>query len=79
MNSDRTVLTDAMWARVEHMLPGKATDPGVIERVFNALSDEFDLEYVFVDGTVVQSHQKATRPSTWSGGSGTSRRAGQRR
>ena len=28
MNADRTVLTDAMWARVEHMLPGKATDPG---------------------------------------------------
>ena len=59
MNSDRTVLTDAMWARVEHMLPGKATDPGVFERVFNALSDEFNLEYVFVDGTVVQAYQKA--------------------
>ena len=28
MNADRTVLTDAMWARIEHMLPGKATDPG---------------------------------------------------
>ena len=27
--------------------------------MFNALSDEFDLEYVFVDGTVVQAHQKA--------------------
>ena len=107
MNPDRTVLTDAMWARVEPMLPGKASDPGataadnrqfleavlwrfrtgspwrdlperfgnwnsvfkrfrrwalsgVFERVFNALSDEFDLEYVFVDGTIVQAHQKAT-------------------
>ena len=107
MNADRTVLTDAMWARVEPMLPGKATDPGVtaadnrqfpgavlwrirtgspwrdlperfgkwnsvfkrfrrwavkgvFERVFNVLSDEFDLEYVFVDGTVVQAHQKAS-------------------
>lgn len=106
MNADRTVLTDAMWARVEHMLPGKATDPGataahnrrfleavlwrsrtgspwrdlperfgnwnrvfrrfrrwalsgVFERVLDALSDEFDLEYVFVDGTIVQAHQKA--------------------
>ena len=29
MNADRTALTDAMWARVEPMLPGKATDPGV--------------------------------------------------
>ena len=107
MNADRTALTDAMWARVEPMLPGKATDPGVtaadnrqfleavlwrirtgspwrdlperfgkwnsvfkrfrrwavkgvFERVFNVLSDEFDLEYVFVDGTVVQAHQKAS-------------------
>ena len=29
MNADRTVLTDVMWTRVEPMLPGKATDPGV--------------------------------------------------
>ena len=29
MNPDRTALTDAMWARIEPMLPGKATDPGV--------------------------------------------------
>ena len=29
MNSDRTVLTDAMWAQIEHILPGKATDSGV--------------------------------------------------
>ncbi len=106
MNEDRTVLTDAMWARIEHILPGKETDPGVtaadnrqfleavlwrirtgspwrdlpehfgnwnsifkrfrrwalsgiFEQVFNELSDEFDLEYVFVDGTIVQAHQKA--------------------
>ena len=106
MNTDRTVLTDAMWVRIEPMLPGMATDPGVIaadnrqfleavlwrirtgspwrdlpehfgnwnsvfkrfrrwalsgifERVFNELSDEFGLEYVFVDGTIVQAHQKA--------------------
>ena len=106
MNADRTVLTDEMWARIEDMLPGKATDPGataadnrlfveavlwrfrtgspwrdiperfgkhnsvfkrfrrwvlsgVFERVFNTLSEEFDLECVFVDGTVVQAHQKA--------------------
>ncbi len=106
MNADRTVLTDAMWARTGPMLPGKATDPGataadnrrfveavlwrfrtgspwrdlperfgnwnnvfkrfrrwalsgVFERVFSALSEEFDLEWVFVDGTVVQAHQKA--------------------
>ena len=100
MNTDRTVLTDAMWERVESILPGKTTDPGVtaadnrqfleavlwqartgspwrdlperfgnwnsvfkwfrrwavsgvFKRVFNELSDEFDLEYVFVDGTIV--------------------------
>ena len=28
MNADRTVLSDAMRARIEPMLPGKATDPG---------------------------------------------------
>ena len=107
MNSDRTVLTDAMWARVEPLLPDKATNPGVpaadnrlfveamlcrfrmgspwrdlperfgswnsvfrrfrrwalsgvFERVFNVLSEEFDLEHVFVDGTIVQAHQKAS-------------------
>ena len=106
MNEDRTVLTDAMWARIEHILPGKATDPGVtaadnrqfleavlwrirtgspwrdlpesfgnwnsvfkrfrrwalsgiFETVAGELSDEFDLEYIFVDGTIVQAHQKA--------------------
>ncbi len=105
MNTDRTVLTDAMWARTCPMLPGKATDPGaarqwagsfsrqcsggpapdrhgatfrsisarrrifkrfrrwalsgIFETVFNELPDEFDLEYIFVDGTIVQVHQKA--------------------
>lgn len=29
MNAEWTVLTDAMWARVEPVLPGQATDPGV--------------------------------------------------
>ncbi len=95
-----------MWARIEHMLPGKATDPGataednrrfleailwrtrtgsswrdlperfgnwnsvfkrfrrwavsgVFERVSSALSDEFELDHVFVDGTIVQARQKA--------------------
>ncbi len=106
MNADRTVLTDAMWARIEPMLPGRATDPGataadsrrfveavpvrfrtgspwrdlperfgnwnsvsrrfrrwalsgVFERVSDALSEDFDLEWVSVDGTVVQAHRKA--------------------
>ena len=105
MNEDRTVLTDAMWARIEPVLPGRATGPGaarqwagsfsrpysggpapdrpgatfrrvsarrrifkrfrrwalsgIFEQVFNELSDEFDLEYVSVDGTIVQAHRKA--------------------
>ncbi len=29
MNSDRTVLTDDMWERIQPLLPGKTTDPGV--------------------------------------------------
>ncbi len=32
---------------------------GVLKRVSDALSEEFDLEWVFVDGTVVQMRQKA--------------------
>ncbi len=28
MNADRTVLTDAMWARTGDMLPGRKPDPG---------------------------------------------------
>ncbi len=102
MNADRTVLTDAMWARIENILPGRKTDPGVtaadnrlfveavpvrfrtgspwrdlperfgkwnsvsrrfrrwtLSGVFKALSDGSGLEHVFVDGTVVQAHQKA--------------------
>ena len=107
MNADRTVLTDAMWARIEPMLPGRATDPGATAadnrrfveavpvavphgiavarpsgalrqleqcvqavpplgavrgfraRFQCALSEEFDLEWVFVDGTIVQAHRKA--------------------
>lgn len=33
MNADRTVLTDAMWARTETMLPGKAADPSASRAV----------------------------------------------
>jgi len=44
---------------------------GVFERVFQRLSDEPDVEYALVDGTIVTAHQKAsgakggpgTRPS----------------
>ena len=32
----------------------------VFKRVFNALSDDPDFEYVFVDGTIVQAHRKAS-------------------
>ncbi len=107
MNADRTVTADAMWARIEDMLPGKKSDPGgtaadnrlfmeavpwrfrtgspwrdlparfgnrdgvsrrfrrralsgVFERVSDALSEESGLEWVFVDGTVVQAHRKAS-------------------
>ena len=33
---------------------------GVFKYVFNKLSDEFDLDYVFIDGMIVQAHQKAS-------------------
>jgi len=32
---------------------------GVPERIFNALSEDSGLEWVFVDGTTVQAHRKA--------------------
>ena len=104
MNADRTVPTDAMWARTGPMPPGRATDPGataadsrvfveavrfrtgspwrdlperfgnrdgvfrrfrrralsgVSGRVSDALSEGSGLEWVSVDGTVVQAHRKA--------------------
>ena len=33
---------------------------GVFENLFNALSNDPDLEYALIDGTIVQVHQKAT-------------------
>ena len=33
---------------------------GVFESLFNAMSNDPDLEYALIDGTIVQAHQKAT-------------------
>lgn len=33
---------------------------GVFESLFNAMSDDPDLEYALIDGTIVQVHQKAS-------------------
>ena len=33
---------------------------GVFESLFNAMSDDPDLEYALIDGTIVQAHQKAS-------------------
>jgi transposase len=33
---------------------------GVFERLFNAISDDPDLDYALIDGTIVQVHQKAS-------------------
>jgi transposase len=104
---DRFVLSDAQWARIADLIPGKAGDPGrsgadnrlfveavlwivrtssawrdlpagfghwnsvfrrfrrwavagVFERMFKALRDDPDFEYVIADGTIVRVHQKAT-------------------
>ena len=32
---------------------------GIFEQIFNEPRDEFDLEYEFVDGTIVPTYQKA--------------------
>ena len=34
--------------------------PGIFESLFNALNDDPDLEYVLIDRTIVQTHQKAS-------------------
>ena len=34
---------------------------GVFESLFKAMSEDVDLEYALIDGTIVQVHQKATR------------------
>lgn len=107
MHEQRFVVTDRVWAKLEPLLPGKASDSGmtavdnrlfleavfwrvrtgspwrdlppwfgnwnsqfrrfrrwaergVFESLFKALSDDPDLEYALVDGTIVQVHQKAT-------------------
>ncbi len=101
---DRFILTDAQWARIEHLCLGKRSDPGrsgtnnrmfiegvlwvartgspwrdlpsvfghwnsvysrysdwmkvgVFQRIFEALSDDPDLEYAMVDATVVKVHR----------------------
>ena len=33
---------------------------GIFDSLFNALNDEPDLEYILIDGTIVQAHQKAS-------------------
>ena len=33
---------------------------GVFENLFKAMSEDPDLEYALIDGTIVQAHQKAT-------------------
>jgi len=33
---------------------------GVFERLFNVISEDPDLEYALIDGTIVQVHQKAS-------------------
>ena len=103
----RRELTDAQWARIEKLVPGKEGDKGrhgednrlfvdavlriartgspwrdlppafghwssqfwrfrrwaksgVFESLFKAMSEDPDLEYALIDGTIVQVHQKAT-------------------
>ncbi len=49
---------------------------GVFERVFNALSEDFDLEWVFVDGTIVQAPRKAAGARKGGQNQGTGRSRG---
>ena len=102
----RRTLTDAQWARIADLVPGKAGDPGatgkdtrrfidavlwmartgspwrdlprefgswntvwrrfdrwsaagVWERLFEALAEDPDFEYLIIDATIVRAHQHA--------------------
>ena len=33
---------------------------GVFQRIFEAVSDDHDFEYVLIDGTIISAHQKAS-------------------
>ena len=39
---------------------------GIFESLFNTMSEDLDLEYALIDGTIVQVHQKATG-TKWGG------------
>ena len=102
----RRALTDAQWARIADLVPGKKSDPGrtakdtrlfvdavlwlarsgapwrclpddfglwssvntrfwcwsrtgVWDRLFKALADDPDFEYLIIDSTIVRAHQHA--------------------
>jgi putative transposase len=130
---DRQELSDAVWERLEPLLPGKASDPGrtgrdnrlfveavlwlarsgahwrvlpvefgkwnsvyqrfnrwcrdrVWERLFEALADTPDWDYVLIDSTIVRAHQhsagapkrglKLKRPSPAAGRASAAPKAG---
>ncbi len=61
---DRLILSDAQWAKMEPLCLGKPGDPGrdwvkadVFKRLFDAVSDDPDMEYAMVDATIVKVHR----------------------
>ena len=51
------MLTDAQWVKMEPHCLGKKSDPGRSKRLFDAVSDEPDMEYAMVDATIVKVHR----------------------
>jgi hypothetical protein len=55
------VTAGGLWEVVYRLeaLPPSAVLNGVFEKVFEALSDEPDMEYALIDGTIIKVHRHA--------------------
>ena len=59
---DRLVLSDVAWERMAPLIIGRPDQKGSTgrnNRMFEAMSDDPDFEYLIIDSTIVRAHQHA--------------------